>query len=326
MRECKVLVDPRVELASVVQLYAPWNKERRKIKEYIYLDDTLRAFGRWKNHEAVRCFTDLFYSGFSYDVLVGLMVHLSDPSLLKVTTELPKYIIGKAGSVESLKSFIESLRDFALKSNFMGFYKNHQCFYEDIITLSNLKEDIQGIIMVLEDFFQMSMWRYHIILTPLLEGNYGHFIKTSHGAEVFAFISPKEIVDGSPIFRSTTAVIEHEFMHAFVNPITEKFKNNVRKYSYLYKDLQSLSSIGYGDWETALNEFIIRACAIVIGSCYRGLKEEEITKWLCIEEMRGFKYIKLFYRAIRGYAKDRYKYGGFQEFYPKILKILDNLL
>jgi len=175
----------------------------------------------------VRSFTDLFYSGFSYDALVGLMVHLSNPPLLEVIRKPSKYIIEKVGSGESLKSFIESLRDFALKSNFMGFYKNHQCFYEDIIMLSNLKEDVRGIIMVLEDFFQMSMWRYYVVLTPLLEGNYGRSIRTNHGVEVFAFVSPKGIIGGSPIFRSTTIVIEHEFMHAFVNPITEKFKNNV---------------------------------------------------------------------------------------------------
>ena len=320
-KKTQVEVDSRTELASVVQLYAPWVSEEEGVVRHVYMDEALRTFEKWRNHRAVRIFTEMFYAGqISYDALVGLMVHLSDPPTLDVIVELARYITEKAGSRARLAEFIKALQGFASESNFIEFYLDHEGFYEDIIRRSNLREELQGIIKILEDFFRMSMKKYYLVLTPLLEGNYGHWFENRGDTEAFAFISPTKVVDGFPVFENVMVAIEHEFMHAFVNPMAERFKHLVDKYSHVYE--KKLADIGYHTWEYAINEFIIRACTIVIESRHKGLTESEVNKWLSTEEKRGFKHIKIFYDAIKDYARKKGRCSNFQEFYPKMFEVL----
>lgn len=322
----RISIDPRLELLAIVQLYSPWLDARGILKGCIYMDEALNRFDKWKDHKAVNTLRQLINRGFGFDAPVGLMVYLSNPPELKETTEFSQYLIGRAGGKEYLEEFVQALRDFALESEFMEFYLSHESFYDDVMRRSNLKEgqsqwnNIQQIADVLEDFFGMHKSRYHVILTPLIYGNYGHWIETDEGVEVFAFVCSTKIVDGFPVFEDIEYIVAHEFMHSFVNPITEKYIALINDYDYLYES--RLASLAYPSWEIAINEYIIRASEIVIGSLYLGMGEDEVNRMLAAEESLGFTHIRAFYEAIRRYAIEERGQISFEEFYPKILEAL----
>jgi len=45
-KKTQVEVDSRIELVSVVQLYAPWVSEKERIVRHVYTDEALRTFER----------------------------------------------------------------------------------------------------------------------------------------------------------------------------------------------------------------------------------------------------------------------------------------
>lgn len=324
-RKVKVSVDPRIELASVIQLYAPFVDLSESAK-YHYMNEVVNAFIKWKGHEAVRAFTELFYKGFSYDALVGLMVRLSNPPELKITAEFSKYVIEKAGGEGRLLYLINAFRKFALESNFTDFYITHMGFYERIIANSNLKGRASQAVEALEGFFQEKMWGYRVILTPLLKGNYGHSLRRGERVTAFAFICPSKIVNGLPIFEDVTVAVEHELAHAFVNPLTEEHRNVIDRYFKAREDVnKQLAEIGYSRWESVINEHVIRACITLIEARQRGLSEGDIVEWLNAEERLGFKYIKAFYSTLKKYVNGR-KYRSFRDFYPEIIKTLKGIV
>jgi len=319
----KVYVDARVELVSIIPLLAPWSSVPERMRDYPYLREVYEYFSEWKDHEVIQLFTELMYRGFSVDALLGLATHLSDPPELEVRVDYSDYILEKAHGRENVEKLVEKLRAFCGDAHFVEFYSRHEDLYSKVSEALGSEVRAERVVEALEDFFSMAMDCYHVIPLLTLEGNFGYRLGSGEGVHAFAFVMPTDVIKGVPTFKGARVAVEHELIHAFLNPLAEKYRDVVGECLEALKPLEEdLRRFGYGRAILVFNEHLVRACNIAIEERYMGLTKEEAARWIETEEGRGFKLIRGFYKAVEYYAARKTEYGSFENFYPELLRIL----
>lgn len=170
---------------------------------------------------------------------------------------------------------------------------------------------------------------YTIILAPLFhEGGFGGWIQRPDGRfDVYAILGPTDTFEGIPIFWPSAwlkYIVWHEFGHSFVNPITERFRQEIAKYSSLYDPIaEVMKKQAYGDWESCVNEHIIRA--IEIRRIYREMGKAAADIMLQEEKSQGFIYIEALSERLKDYETQRDRYPTFLDFYPELIKVFEEL-
>lgn len=336
LEESKIVnisVDPRIELLSVVQLLSDYPLLTRS--DFQYKREMIKYFSSFKSHPAVKKFIEMSNINFYYDAPSTVMLFLSNPPELKFVTPFTDYIIGRAGGKENLESFIEALRDFAIKSNFMDFFNAHKDFYTILIKdtetiLGNYKD-----VSMLESFYGISKNSYNIIITPLSSHGYGSKVEIEPSKfDIYAIIGAGYIKVNKPIYspEPLRSLVWHEFSHSFVNPITEKYRNEVNKYSKLFLPIKDIMERrAYGEWEVCVNEHIVRAVVIKFNEKVIVQDTDEVIGQLVAEEMlsdeveNGFVYIRGIYDLLNVYENNRDKYPTFVDFYPVILNYFSEI-
>ena len=166
-----------------------------------------------------------------------------------------------------------------------------------------------------------------------MRGNFGvHFLdKETMTADLFSVFKLNDIRDNFELneFNSggglSVNTLFHEFSHPFINPLTDKYKNNIyaEEYSgaweYLKKNKLPDFGSGYGDWDECINEHFVRAMAT-----YLMLKcnlKELADKWLEYDLSLGYKYIPAILELYKYYEDNRVKYKTFEDFYPTLLNV-----
>jgi len=304
-------VDKRIELLSAVQIFTSWREKGIWRYDYPYKQDMKNYFQQYSNHEAVIICEELISHGFSYDAPVGLMFYLSSPPELEIVVPFSGYLISRAGNVKILEDFVNALRDFYVVSNFDGFWQSHHDFYNDVEERASRNIDLSGTVQKLENYFGTQQHEYHVILAPVFWGNYGPRVKVNGSYDVFSVLCPMSIAENVPIFMGA---LFHEFAHSFVNPITEEFRGEFKDPERLYEPIEAvMSNMAYGNWETMINEHIIRAIEIIVYN-----EPQEIAN----QEQIGFIYIRPLINCLSKYNSS---YESFQEFYPNIVDFFNNL-
>ena len=117
----------------------------------------------------------------------------------------------------------------------------------------------------------------------------------------------------------------HEFLHGYVNPITQKYELldfNTKLFDNLKKEM---SRQGYPTDVEIINEHIVRAIQIRYI-----LKEYKDTKWAeyvtNIEENCGFIYIRDILEKLEEFERNRKIYKIFEDYYPLIIAYLQNII
>lgn len=133
------------------------------------------------------------------------------------------------------------------------------------------------------------------------------------------------IVEGTlePTFRVSAGTVRslyHEFSHSMVNPLTQAHYEAVMELHSLAEPLKPrLAAMGYGEWDTMLNEHVVRAITIHLSF---GTDSQTQERTLIREEKFGFDYIRPIYTDIAEYASNREVYPHFGDFDPSILSKL----
>ena len=322
-----VSVDPRMELLSIVQLLSDYPILTRL--NFSYKQEIMDNFSSLKYHNAVSLFKEMARIGFSFDAPPTAMLFLSDPPELKNVIPFTDYILMRAGGKEKLDTFIESLRDFATKSDFMKFYSSHNDLYSKIINDVKSKMNAEEYIELLESYYGVTQNSYNIIATPLFHcGGYGPNIECENGLlDIYSIIGPCDVKNSIPIFGSEEDfkyITWHEFSHSFVNPVTNKYKTELNKYSKLFSPIsEKMSNMAYGDWIICVNEHLVRA--IVARFNELKVSTEEANSILREEINLGFVYIEHIYNLLKSYESNRNKYPTFADFYPEIVLLFKKL-
>lgn len=350
-----ITVDPRIELLAVVQLLSGYGERTGRITrfDFPYKTDISEHFSTFKNHPAVKLFEEMSISGFSLDAPPEAMLHLSNPPELALQVPFTRNLKHRAGGQERLEKFIQELRDFAQKTNFTSFFEAHKGTYSKLV--SDTYGKMQGVdfIATLENYYGMKQKSYNIILAPLFHpGGFGPRIDPEGGSspvlnffkslqylifnkwsgksfEIYNICGPVGVENGIPSFGTQEGfrqIAWHEFGHSFVNPLSESFKNRIKisEYSSLFKPIKErMESEDYGNWETCVNEHIVRA--VTARLTFINFGEQAGEDELRDQKSRGFVYIDPLCKKLEEYETRRDKYPVLADFFPELLDVFKEI-
>jgi len=325
-----VTIDPRMELLAAVQWLSDYGEKFSLLTslDFDYKKDMLQTFKPYAEHDAVKLFQEMSHSGFTFDAPPTVMLHLSPPPDLAIKIPLTDYLFVRAGGREKLLRFIEQLKDFAEKSNFMSFFRANQEFYKE--TIDSTKKNFEDVdfVGVLEEYYGQKQHSYNIILAPTFKGNYGPRLARKDGTlDISNIVSPWQIKDGTLYFGSKDNfehLAWHEFSHSFVNPLGEQHKKDLNKYESLFEPIRSkMTASAYGDWLTVVNEHVVRAVTTRLNYIHKGNKEGDCS--LQAEKTYGFAYLEALCKELENYEKRRDEFPTFASFYPQLVETFKEL-
>ena len=329
-RVVNVTVDSRIELLAVVQCLSGYDKRYRLITrfDFPYKQDVREYFSKYKNHPAVKLFDQMSSEGFSFDAPPAAMLYLSEPPELTAKLPFTGYLSRRAGGAKRLNEFVGLLRDFAEETEFMEFFKAHDTTFQQMASSARKKMDGINYAQTLEDYYGMRQNSYNIILAPLFVGGFGPRVERSDGRyDIYSILGPMNMKDGQPEFGSESSfrhIAWHEFSHSFVNPTTAKFGKEIDKYKALFEPISGrMSGQAYGDWQTCVNEHVVRAVTTRL-TC-REIGPEAAARALNSEKNHGFAYVQVLCDSLADYEKQRGTYPTFVDFYPELIKLFKEL-
>lgn len=199
-----------------------------------------------------------------------------------------------------------------------------------MIAEARKKVESLNYIGALEEYYGTKRRTYTLALVPLLQdiGFASYFDSADGSQDIYGVIGSGSVKDGLPSFDSEDGTLAklvwHEFSHPFVNPLTEKHRGLVAKYSSLFEPVaERMKSNAYGDWQTVVNESVIRA--ITCRLTYRVIGPQAGKKALQREKDDGFIYVEALYERLKEYESQRNKYRVFEDFYPRLLEAFEDV-
>ena len=321
-----ISIDPRIELLSTIQLLSNYPVVNRDLP---YSKDVLTCFEGFSSLEAVTLTNSLLQNhGFSYDAPVTFMFYLSQPPELEPKIMFSDYLLKRSGEGNNLEQYRKSIKVFAETSNFKDFWNSKVPFYNKILDMTIADMGGKDLIKAMEDYFNETQDSYNIVIAPAFRGGYGPKIPDTDGKEhIYACLSTTNMKDDNPYLSGENLLnyVWHEFGHSFVNPLTEKYAKKVTSLNQLYEPIRNAMSMqAYGNWETCVNEHIIRAIHIRLMELHIGSQQ---SKALLESDLKSrFIYIEQLIEKLKEFEnqRDRNKIT-FSQYYPELLNVLDSL-
>ncbi|MEA4916616.1 DUF4932 domain-containing protein [Proteiniphilum sp.] len=308
-------VDKRVELLSIVFRLAE-NKEYNATIFKKYTDRVEKHFNAYKNHELIKFAKTLKENkGISYDAVVSMAVVLDDNlnSMIDFSTTLPE----KRWNRDDANKFIQLLKEFYKDAECERFFRENEAFFLEV---SNRFSPIYKTIDLnwFQSFYNKKVEEnFNIIIGPGCgRQNYGSsYTLPNAKKEMFAIMGIWKVdKSGMPIYEKDAYLptIIHEFNHSFINPLLaeneEAFEENGKE---IYKAVEyEMSQQAYGNWQTMLNEALVRA-SVIKYFIDHGVNETEIQMMLNKEINNGFIWIK-------GLVDELTKYDNQRDIYPTL--------
>ncbi len=263
-------VFPQVELISIVQTISKYPTVLGFLMardSSTYKADVINQFHPYKDHPAVLMFDRLSLQPrmLNYSAPSNIMLYTDESLHLRKDIEFDDFVISRAGGIDSLKVFLNLLRDFAIQSSFDEFFQVQRDFYLNTVgnTINNLGST--NYISEVETFYGKKQKSYNIVLVALYGGNgFGNSLLCSNDQrEIYNTMGPMTVKNNVPFFGDENYfkyMIRHEFSHPFINPLTEKNWDYIKDYSARFDSIPDVARQKVcGDWQDCINEFIIRA-------------------------------------------------------------------
>ncbi|NBA84405.1 DUF4932 domain-containing protein [Emticicia sp. CRIBPO] len=243
-----------------------------------------------------------------------------------------------------LAELTDSLRSFYIRADVAGFMKKHKAFYDG--ALKEVSKDIHArAFPYMEKWYGKSFPQYRLFISPAMpitpgDDNYRGFgprIASSKGKIPSMVISSSKML---PLQNSladypqfgfdnpavTSFLSFHEIRHSFVNPLVDKYADQINGDSILYTpELAKLLQPHYiNDWYVSVVEHLVRLGEIRIAVSMKDHKEAERLRKLHIKEYKCV-LIPLLETKIREYELNRKKHPDFESYVPELMKFLHSL-
>ena len=319
-------VDYRTELLGIIM----WLSDYHKIlpdcftiyENKFYVDNILKHFSEFKNEEVVNDFMKLVEKHkFLYDAPYALFLQLDEHFKCD---KLDDYVFKeRLEEDETVYNFINKLEEFAKKINFEEYYNSNIDMYKKWTNyiLDCFKKG--NVLKFYDEYFGKSNNEFYLDL--ILFASDGSF-STSIGNKIYDMNSvtrdmKREFLFKRDNYESVIGAPRHEFLHGYVNPITEKYgllDSNTKLFDSLKEEM---GKQGYPTDVEIINEHIVRTIQIrYIINEYKDVKwAEYVTN---MEEANGFIYIRQILQKIEEFENNRGEYKVFEDFYPKIIKYI----
>lgn len=320
-------VDERIEILSIVFRLAEseeYNSKRFKR----YTDKIETYYTPYKNHELIQFIKTLRNeNGVGYDAVMSMAIHLDNQfnPLVEFTDNIPDKRWGK----DKANEFVRLLQKFYIESDSKQFFKENEELYSDVSTrFLPVYEHLD--LNWYTKFYGKEPNEKFVIVNGLGngEGNYGPSIDFPNGKrEVYAIMGTWK-TDGSGMadftIESYFPTLLHEFNHSFVNYLLDKNPEPFRKNGeIIYKAVENeMQNQAYGNWETMLNEALVRAAVIKYMKDHK-FSEEEIKNEINEQLNRGFLWIEELLAELENYDKQRDKYPTLEKYMPKLIQAYD---
>lgn len=332
-KEIKVEFKNQIETICILQdLWVeaqggwPYSKYNNPVKE-----DISSFFDSVKEHKAISMTYEITESDLSFSGPLLVALHLSEFPNAKPIYDLSN-LNDKAPNNSTtdgklfITEYIEQLNDFYITANVAKFLESHKYYYDKV--LQEIKKNIpnEEVLMALEKYHGTSFENYYFI--PTLTNfamAFGHKFEKNGRYNVYQVSAINENINDSLNtygFTDKDEIIElsfHEYGHSFV----ELNPEIVKKTEYLFDDISDgMKADGYGNWENALDEHIVRAIEIRIWEKF--LKNDFQANKLR-NDYKAYKYIPFIEEQLKVYENNRNQYPTFESFLPILLKSLETI-
>ena len=321
-------IDPRMELLASIEFlsngidigFGPLNK-----LESTYKKEFVEYFSPFKNHPIIEFYSKMITTmSFNLDATGAVMFNLTNPPQLEPIYPFDQSLIQRAKGKPQLDEFLKLLREFAKETKFTSFFEGHEQAFRKIIENTQKELKAEDVVEPLESYYGMKQHSYTALLVPLFREGGGNGFRIKYNKETYdayAIIGPDEVKDTLAYFTSRKLyILWHEFSHHFIDPITIKLGKELEpRFSPLYTPMK-----GYPNWFCTVNEYLIRAVTARIHSIKNG--DNNISEILEGERKQGFVFIYDIYDKLKDYETNRSTYPTFKEFYPEIVKTLEQTL
>lgn len=317
MKKLYILVDPRMELLTALQLVAG-DPNINCISKSSYYQDMLTWVNPYRNHHAVaqyRAINDYF----CFDAPINSMLYMDYNDELSLTYEPSEYLCLRAGSKQNWMDFYKGLQDFARVTGFKRFYEDQSGYYQQAIKKVIAINGACDPATELESFIGLEAKQYTLRFSPLQNCGYaGCDVPESGDVSCTIGFDQDEENDRAEI--CLRVYLWHEFAHVFVNPIIDDcIAQNSADWQSLEKIVSSLKIDPQNYPDVNSYESFVRAITYKLNEEYYGIQEAEgILKW---EEEQGFLQVRYFVKALDKYKIAREKMGvNIKEYFPTLLR------
>ncbi len=329
--ELRVVVDPRVELVSLIFRLAG-NREYSRCLVPSYAADVERQFDRFSEHPVVKLARELRQSrGVSYDACMGLAVLLngtSEPRLAVPLNPWPDFL-DQRWDAPSASKFVAAAGQFVKDTGFNGFIKAHEGLYRASESRMRSLMDKEAHLDWFNRFFgERPKAKFTLILGMLNGGScYGPRCRDQAGTEELFCVLGVWTTDGQglPVFgKDVLSTVAHEFCHSYANPIIDRHASELREAGeQLYEPVAGrMRSQAYGNAVTMLRESLVRASVVRYLNRYEG--EQSAAREITEQQARGFEWMKDLSGLLGQYEAARDRYPSLESFSPRLVGFFRN--
>lgn len=317
-------VDKRVELLSIVFRLAG-NEEYNAEIFRRYTDKIEEHYAPYKDHDLIKFAQKLKHEqGVGFDAVMSMAISLDQDFNPKVP--FSETIPDKRWGKENAHKFVELLKKFYKDSNSEDFFLQNSKLYRETASRFNKVYAELDLDWYKNFYGKEPNEKFHIISSlGNGGGNYGPSINLPNGKrEVYAIMGTWK-TDSTGMAQYTIEshfpTLLHEFNHSFVNYLLdqdpEPFRENGEViYSVVKEKMQQGA---YSNWETMLNEALVRAAVIKYMKDHH-FSEKEISIEIIEQLNRGFIWIEDLVQELEIYDANRNKYSTLENYMPQLAK------
>ena len=317
-------VDKRTELLSIVFRLA--ERPEYSSKEFkLYTDRIERHFEEYKNHELIQFTKSIMDENeIGYDAVMLMAIHLDNN--MKMLPDVKDIWHDLRWSKDNAEKFVSLLQKFYHDTNFDKFFKDNADLYTEAIKRYAPVYERLDLDWYRNFYGGEPTEPLLIILAP---GNwvhsYGPHLEHIDGSKTIHSILGVWLFDdaGMPVFATDDyfPILLHEFIHSFVNTISEKHEDAFRESGEkLFSAVQNeMIGQSYPSWEAMVNEALVRA-SIVKYMKDHNFGASEIENEIKSQKERGFFWVEKLIEELENYDKQRNKYPALDSFMPQLVE------
>jgi hypothetical protein len=325
-RSLRVVVDPRVELLSLIFRLAG-NREYNMARVESYAADAEKQFGKFRSHAVVTLAQELRGThGVSYDAVMSMAVHLTDAEHLKLKLPLQPWPEGldQRWTARDVSNFLAAAGQFVTASSFQEFIEQHRPLYQTTVARMQTLMEKEAHLEWFDAYFGPRSQAGFTVALGLLNGGgcYGPHFRAADGREELYCVLGVWQTDkqGLPEFTpDALGTVVHEFCHSYANPLVGRHQAELRASGdILFEHVaERMRSQAYGSGYTLLCESLVRACTVRYVRQYEG--EDAAKRAIQAEKRNGFLWMQEMSDLLGEYEAHREQFPTLEDFSPRLI-------
>lgn len=323
-------VDRRIETFSIIARIAGYEEYvRNDFKSYA--SDVDAHFEKYKKHPAILRAIQLRESnGIGFDAVMAMAIHLDSAPEFAPRIPFSGMVPEKRWGQKNAEEFAVLVRQFYKDAECESFFKAHEDMYR--LAEGRFQKLLEKVnFQWYESFYgEVPKGEFRICLGLLNGGgNYGPKIVFPDGREESYAIMGTWLMDadGKPNYSERVLpTVIHEFNHSYVNHLNYERRKELEKAGRLvFKPVaKQMASQAYGDWDTVLNEALVRA-GVVMYLRQNDPNPEMAVRQLQSEQARGFIWVDELVGKLEEYEKKRQDYPTLRSYVPQLVAYYNEL-